>query len=92
MGSSHSTQMPYSPSLRRSSAAESRLTRSTRSSRVANPISRSPQAWIPSTSSANGELSPIAPGSSSTATAPPIWRSRLTAVFRSFSSRFLMSM
>src|SRR2546429_369087 len=90
ISSLHSTHVPYSPSLSRSSAADSRLTRATRSSRVAKPISRLSLAWISSTSSAKGELSPIAPGNSSTATAPPICRSRDTATFRSCSSRFWM--
>ena len=40
-------------------------------------------AWIPSSSSAKGQFSPIAPDNPSTATAQPSWRSRDAAVFRS---------
>ena len=60
--SAHSTHTPYSPSFSRSRAAERRFTRSTSLSRVAKLISRFSLAWISSTSSAQGELSPIAPG------------------------------
>jgi len=83
IASPHSTQVPYAPSLIRSSAADRRFTRFISSSRVAKPTSRLSLAWIPSTSSAKGQLSRIVQGSSSIAAAPPRWRSRDTAVFRS---------
>ena len=70
IASPHSRQVPYAPSLIRSSAADRRFTRSIRSSRVAKPTSRLSLAWSPSTSSAEGPLSRIVQGRSSIAAAP----------------------